>query len=297
MRVLQVLPFLFAQALQTSSAWVIHVDLTSGSDDLAVADGSHARPFRTLAGWEAARSRGAPATTGINFGPGIHDVVATGGLVLDIPGTVDAPFVVSGAGAGQTVLTAGGRVQGFAEETNGTVRIWTATMPANTTYFRQLFVRPASTGTAGANFSRRVTARSATMQYDHADQSNPKFAIVYQPGQVAPAYHNQADVLATLYHCWTATTHHIDSINATTRVLTLLQSPHVDIPRCEHASGKRFSIEDAFEELDQPGEFYYDRQSGQLSYLPLPSEQVCACVRGVCVFHTVGCRERGIQRC
>ena len=39
------------------------------------------------------------------------------------------------------------------------------------------------------------------------------------------------------------------------RTLTLYQSPHVDIPRCEHASGKRFLIEDAREELDEVGVF------------------------------------------
>ena len=58
--------------------------------------------------------------------------------------------------------------------------------------------------------------------------------------------------------------------------LTLLKSPHLNIPRCEHASGKRYLIEDALEELDQPGEFYFDRQSHELTYLPLPHEQLSA---------------------
>ena len=33
-------------------------------------------------------------------------------------------------------------------------------------------------------------------------------------------------------------------------------------------------IEDAKEELDEPGEFYYDRQSRELIYLPMPDEQL-----------------------
>jgi hypothetical protein len=40
--------------------------------------------------------------------------------------------------------------------------------------------------------------------------------------------------------------------------------------------GKRFLIEDAKEELDQPGEFYYDRQSRELIYLPTEGEQLAA---------------------
>ena len=105
-------------------------------------------------------------------------------------------------------------------------------------------------------------------------KTNPQYAIVYNEGQVKPSYHNQEDVLATLYHCWTATTHKINNINPQNRTLRLYKSPHLNIPRCEHASGKRFLIEDAKEELDQPGEFYYDRQSRALTYLPMPDEQL-----------------------
>jgi hypothetical protein len=36
----------------------------------------------------------------------------------------------------------------------------------------------------------------------------------------------------------------------------------------------RYYIEDALEELDEEGEFYYDRQSRKLTYLPLPHEQL-----------------------
>ena len=40
----------------------------------------------------------------------------------------------------------------------------------------------------------------------------------------------QADVLATLFHCWTATTHKIRGITPANLTLTLLKSPHVGIP-------------------------------------------------------------------
>ena len=38
--------------------------------------------------------------------------------------------------------------------------------------------------------------------------------------------------------------------------------------------GRRFLVEDAREELDEPGEFYYDRLSRELTYLPLPGEEL-----------------------
>ena len=252
---------------------LVHIDAVGGSDD-GGADGSAARPYRTLGGW-AAQGGSTDRASGISFGPGVHDVVGSGGLTLATAGTAEAPFVVSGAGAGQTQLSGATQVHGFTEQAGtgagaGAARRWTATLPSNTTYFRQLFVRSGPSG----NFSRRLTARSATMAYNHTDMSNPQFAIVFNKGQVRPPYHNQADVLATLFHCWTATTHQINNINPKNSTLTLFKSPHLNIPRCEHASGKRFLIEDAKEELDEPGEFYYDRKTNELTYLPLADEQL-----------------------
>ena len=68
------------------------------------------------------------------------------------------------------------------------------------------------------------------MAYSHSSKTDPQHAIVFEPGQVAPSYYNQADVLATIYHCWTATTHRIRSIDSHNHTLTLFQAPHVDIP-------------------------------------------------------------------
>jgi hypothetical protein len=114
------------------------------------------------------------------------------------------------------------------------------------------------------------------MAYNHSDANDPEHSIVTFPGQIKSQYYDQQHVLATLYHCWTATTHQIDRISNLT--LTLLKAPHVDIPRCEHASGKRFYIEDALEELDEPGEFYLDHLSNKVLYYPFPGDGVATFV-------------------
>lgn len=179
---------------------------------------------------------------------------------------------ISGAGKGVTTLSGGIKIDGVAETTHGPSkqRAWVATLPSNTTYFRQLFLQPLSEQ-GNASFVRRVSARSEVMVYDKTNPHDTEHSIIYSTGQVLPSYHNQEDVLATLFHCWTATTHRIRSITAANSTLTLYQAPHVDIPRCEHASGKRFLIEDALEELSV-GEFYFDRVSKVLTYLPLAGE-------------------------
>ena len=158
---------------------IVHIDVNRGSDLPSEADGSAQRPFRTLAGW-AAHDGSTSAASGLHFSQGMHDLVSAGGLKLDTAGDAAAPFTVTGEGTGLTQLSAGVRVQGFVErvQVRGagySVRQWHATMPTNTTYFRQLFVRSSAEG----NFSRRLTARSATMAYDrtigssYADSSCP----------------------------------------------------------------------------------------------------------------------------
>jgi hypothetical protein len=116
------------------------------------------------------------------------------------------------------------------------------------------------------------------MAFNHSSLTDPKHGIVYNPGQIESSYHNQETVLVTVYHCWTATTHKIQSINSTNRTLTLLQAPHVDIARCDAKSGHRFYIENALELLTEPGQFYYDHTTTEVSYIPLPGEDIASFV-------------------
>jgi hypothetical protein len=148
-------------------------------------------------GWQA-QGGSTDSVSGIKFGKGTHDLVASGGLQLKTAGKMGAPFVVSGAGPGATQLSAAVKVSAFTQQHQESgAQQWVATMPANTTYFRQLFVRPSSTG----NFSRRKTARSHIMTYDYTNPHDIQHSIVFKPGQVKAQYHNQPDVLATLFHC------------------------------------------------------------------------------------------------
>ena len=169
---------------------VVHIDL-AGSDTHPETDGTHTRPFRTVLGWQA-RGGSTDSVSGIKFGKGTHDLVASAGLQLKTAGKEGAPFVVSGAGPGATQLSAAVKAPAFTQQQHEFgARQWVATMPVNTTYFRQLFVRPSSTG----NFSRRKTARSDIMFYDHTNPHDIQHSIVFKPGQVKAQYHNQADVL------------------------------------------------------------------------------------------------------
>ena len=183
-------------------------------------------------------------------------------------------MVVSGEGAGATLLTGGTALPPWTETNDAAtgLPLWSAPLAASSAELHtQLFLQDKE----GGGFGRRLTARSGVMSYDHASLLDPKHSIVFRPGQVQDSYYSQKDVLVTLFHCWTATTHHIASITPSNRTLSLVSPPvpHVDIPHCEHASGKRFVVENARELLRQPGQFYHDRRAGQLLYLPLAAER------------------------
>jgi hypothetical protein len=241
----------------------LHIDI-QGNDEFG--DGSAARPWRTLE--RAKREQHASFDLELAFGPGLHFLPA-GGLHL---GAAESGTKVTGAGMDSTFLSGATQITEWTESPlpSSKLRLWTAKLNrSESTLLMQLFVQEEG----GLNFSRRVVARSPLMHYNHSSAVDPKYAIVYENGQVANSYHNQEDVLATLYHCWTATTHRIRSIAPKNNTLTLLQAPHVDIPRCEHASGKRFYLQNARELLTQHGQFYYDRGTSELLYVPLPNER------------------------
>ena len=123
---------------------MVHVDSLHGSDDPTVSDGSAAHPFRTVAGWQRADNARdathARTVSGIDFGPGIH-------FLTDTLRITTSPFEISGNGQSTTLLSGGIEVKGFVEApwppTGG--RAWTATMPPNTSYFRQVIVSTSTT--------------------------------------------------------------------------------------------------------------------------------------------------------
>ncbi|EDQ90484.1 uncharacterized protein MONBRDRAFT_7138 [Monosiga brevicollis MX1] len=225
--------------------------------------------FATWSDMRAALGRKPLRHTVIEFGPGLH-FLNSSSLVL---GLDDANVSLVGAGREATVVSGGVLLDEWvdAPEWPG---YWQARLPDNVSYVRQLFVyNQTRAATPGLAFSRRFTARSAEMVYNHTNMNDPEHSIVLFPGQFNASYHNPGDVLVSIYHCWTLTTHRVRAFDPTNLTLTLLQAPHVDIPRCEHASGKRFYVEDAREYLARvPGRFYVDREARMILYHPLPLE-------------------------
>eukprot|EP00937_MAST-01D_sp_MAST-1D-sp2_P001583 g1583.t1 len=99
---------------------------------------------------------------------------------------------------------------------------------------------------------RLTLARSPTRHYVHASTQN----VTFNGSDVRASYHDEGSVHLLLYESWTASYHTLARVDAARRV-AYLATPFND-KWANSASGSRFYVGNAREELDEDGEFYVD---------------------------------------
>ncbi len=248
----------------------MHLYLSPDGDDAA--DGRAAdRPLRTLA---AAADR----------------VAAVGGeqpMTVWLRGgtyALEAPLVLTAAHSGTTFaalpgehpgVSGGRRLTGWRlTEINGR-QAWAARIPdawAGTWTFHELWVngqrrfRP--------RLPKRGTYRIAGLPGVTKDtpwqQGQDRFA--FAPGEIRPDLRNLADVEAVVLHFWVDSHLPIAEVDAAAGVVRFSRTSVFRLTDDFKAQGARYYLDNVFEALTDPGEWYLDRSSGTLYYLPLPGE-------------------------
>eukprot|EP00045_Choanoeca_perplexa_P012300 m.133752 g.133752 ORF g.133752 m.133752 type:complete len:683 (-) comp15954_c0_seq2:547-2595(-) len=100
-----------------------------------------------------------------------------------------------------------------------------------------------------------------------------KQGFVYNNTDLNPNWHNLQDVEILTFHAWDASWHRIDSITASNNTVRFSNNTWTYCVGSQPTQGgQRYIVENVREGLDEPGEWYYDRVSGLLSYYPLPNE-------------------------
>lgn len=99
--------------------------------------------------------------------------------------------------------------------------------------------------------------------------------FVYAAGNLQP-FDNLDDVEIVALHFWTSTRANIASLDDAQHLVTLAQTSTM---RLTDGFGKtpelaRYYVENAFELLDSPGEWYLNRKTGTLYYMPRPGENI-----------------------
>jgi hypothetical protein len=94
----------------------------------------------------------------------------------------------------------------------------------------------------------------------------------YAPGDMSAAWHNPGDVQVLAFHSWTMDRLRIASVDEAARAVTFVAPTLSDNGFFDLHAGGRYLVENVREALDDPGEWYLDRASGVLTYIPLPGE-------------------------
>lgn len=245
----------------------------NGSDMNA---GTAARPFATLARAQQAVRRevagGLQAPVTVHIGKGAYLLSAP--LVFGPEDAGTAEFAVSyTANPGTTAVISGGRrISGWKR---GAGDCWTATIPSvkdGGWYFRQLFIngrRAVRARTPNAGDTQPYwQIRDGNLTADHA-----RLTVTFDPKLVA-AWQHAGDAEIVSFGNWETYRRRLLCTHPEANSIELAP-PFTDVWSWNYPLANSWCyLENAREFLDQPGEWYLDRQSGQLSYLAHPGEDM-----------------------
>lgn len=211
------------------------------------------------------------------------EVLARGGLYfLETPfvlepedsGTSESPALFAAYPGEKPVLSGGRRITGWH---HGPGQLWQVELPevkAGQWYFRQLFV----------NGQRRGRARSPNEGYHRIAELIPgppdprskpiaRDRFVFAPGDIR-RWQRLGDVNVILMHSWETSIHPIKSVDMEANIVEFAAPMREWWSIGYWEPEQRYYVENAFELLDQPGEWYLDRETGVLSYWPMPGESL-----------------------
>jgi len=187
-------------------------------------------------------------------------------------GTADCPITYTGLPGREPVLSGGRPITGWRRQG----KLWVADLPEvreGKWYFEALWV----------NGRRRVRARTPNQGYFYTDGkalpvtdpatgqevSRERTAFRFEPGSFQP-WQNLEDAQVVVYHAWETSLLRIQSLDLASR--TVVFTGPAAWPFESWGPNQRFHVENIFEALDAPGEWYLNRKTGRLYYLPFPRE-------------------------
>ncbi|HTL54811.1 MAG TPA: right-handed parallel beta-helix repeat-containing protein [Candidatus Limnocylindrales bacterium] len=188
-------------------------------------------------------------------------------------GASNAPVVYEAFGKERPIFTGGKLIRGFEAKRS----LWEANIPEaehGQIYFHQLFVsaqrRPRARG-PNSGYYRLAKLLPGPPRRDAKPIAPDQFG--FRPGDLQP-WARLSDVNLILMHSWETSIHPLRSVDTISNVV------HFAAPIKEWwgigywEEAQRYYVENALELLDSPGEWYLNRETGVLSYWPMPGEQL-----------------------
>lgn len=255
---------------------------TSGKDSWYGDCPEHTRgktgPFATIGRAQAEilalkrRKGGLARPVRVEIRGGVYALAQTLEFTAADSGSADAPVTYAAYPGEMPVLSGGRRITGWTVAGLRGKPCWTAHLPevaAGDWSFAQLFVD-------GRRAPRTRFPRSGYFRF--ADLPDGKHGLFhgtrranFAAGEINPAWKNLADVKIVALQHWFESHLHIEGVDEAQRLVTF-QAQSISDLFDETGHNARYWLENIFEELDEPGQWYLDRADGRLFYLPRPGE-------------------------
>lgn len=207
---------------------------------------------------------------------GVHTLMEAVVFTPEDSGTDASPITYGAAPGARPVISGGRRITGWRQTSNGH---WEVTLPAvkqGHWRFRQLYVNGIKRQRAripNEGFLRVAGFPDGGKEvHYHTDCQRFAFA----PGDLDPDWTNLTDVEVIVYHFWTDSHVPIQSIDQATNIVTFQHKAGKVFTDDFSSDGARYIVENVYEGLDQPGEWYLNHKTGVLSYLPMPGEDMAS---------------------
>jgi hypothetical protein len=197
-------------------------------------------------------------------------------LTPDDSGAEAAPITWKAYRNEKPVLSGGVRVTGFKKGNGGR---WTAPAPAGIVEgrwkFRQLFVngrRASRTRLPKQGYYRVVSTPGMPKELTSWNYSSDKFE--FAPGEIRADWANLRDIEVTVLNFWIDTHLWVKEVDEATRIATFDRTSLARFVDDFGTQGARYYVENVREALEDPGQWYLDRQAGVVHYLPIPGEDM-----------------------
>lgn len=191
-------------------------------------------------------------------------------------GTREAPITYAAYPGEKPVLSGGVPITGWNRADGG---LWRAIVPEvkrGEWYFRQLFVAgrrciPARIPNRGEVY--HPAGPIEPLRDRNAARRDPKTRMGFRyRNEDLKRWSSLEDVIAVVYHSWTTSRHHVQSLEPEKRIVRF--SNPSSWPMYWWGENERYYVECVREGLDAPGEWHLDRASGVLTYYSRPGEDM-----------------------
>jgi len=188
-------------------------------------------------------------------------------------GTKTCPITYQAYRNEEVIISGGKKITGWKPYKKG---IWMTKLPEVTKgewSFRQLYVNGSlkqRARTPNQGFLRVKGFPDGKPPEVHYHTDCQRFE--YAEGDLKPGWANLTDVEVIVYHFWTDSHLPIQSIDPKTRIVTFKHKAGKVFTDDFTQDGARYIVENLWDGLDAPGEWYLNKKTGILYYYPQPGE-------------------------